>query len=90
MGFDPGLIDWDLGIRGLGSGCPGTGFWVSGDWVLGVRGLGSGSGDRDLGTRGLGFKCPGTRIWASGDCMEGFGEPWRPLERPGDAQKPGL
>ena len=35
MGFDPGLIDWDLGIRGLGSGCPGTGFWVSGDWDLG-------------------------------------------------------
>ena len=30
MGFDPGLIDWDVGIRLLGSGCPGTGIWVRG------------------------------------------------------------
>ena len=34
MGFDPGLIDWDLGVRGLGSG--------SGDWDLGIRGPGFG------------------------------------------------
>ena len=25
-----------------------------------------------------------------GGQLEGIGEPWRPLERPGDAQKPGL
>ena len=66
--------DWDLG--------PGTGIWVSGDQDLDPRTRIWVSGDRDLGIRGPGF--------VSGDCMEGIGEPWRLLERPGDAQKPGL
>ena len=36
---DPG--DWDLGTRGLGSGCPGTGIWGSG---IGMRGSGDWAG----------------------------------------------
>ena len=71
-----------MGVSGLGSGCPGTGFWVSEDWDLGPETGIWNPGDWDLS--------PGTKIWAAGDCMEGFGEPWRPLERPGDAQKLGL
>ena len=52
--------------------------------------MGSGYPGTGIWVRGPGFGCPGTGIWLSGDCMEGIGEPWMPLERPGDAQKPGL
>ena len=71
MGFDPGLIDWDPGIRLLGSGCPGTGIWVSGDWDLGIRLLG-------FGCRGPGFGHPGT-VWKG---LESPGGLWRGLGTP--------
>ena len=72
MGFDPGLINSDLGIWGLGSGCSGTGFWVSGDWVLGPETGIWVSVDQDLGIRGARFGYPGT-AWKG---LESLGGLW--------------
>ena len=78
MGFDPGLIDWDVGIRLLGSGCPGTGFWVSEDWDLGPETGIWEPGDRDLSVRGPGFGHPGI-VWKG---LESPGGLWRGLGTP--------
>ena len=59
---------------------------------VGLDGLRTG-----FGWFGDGFWATWGAFWASwkgleslGGQLEGIGEPWRPLERPGDAQKPGL
>ena len=66
LGLETGIWvsgDRDLGIWGLGSGCPGTGIW---------------SGDPDLGVGGLGFGYPGT-VWkgleSPGGLWRGLGTP---------------
>ena len=62
-----------------GFGWPEDGFGVVRGWFLG-----------DLGTILGGSEASWKGLESLGGQLEGIGEPWRPLERPGDAQKPGL
>ena len=64
----------DVGLDGLRKV-----FFVVWGWFLG-----------DLGTILEGSEASWKGLESLGGQLEGIGEPWRPLERPGDAQKPGL
>ena len=64
-----------VGVRGLGSGDPGTGICEVSEARSSILEVSEAS------WKGL---------ESLRDQLEGIGEPWRPLEGPGDAQKPGL
>ena len=70
----PSAAGPDVGLDGLR-----TGFRWFGNGVCG-----------DLGTIFRGSEASWKGLGSLGGQLEGIGEPWRPLERPGDAQKPGL
>ena len=62
-----------------GFGWSEDGFRVVWGWFLG-----------DFGSMLEGSEASWKGLGSLGGQLEGIGEPWRPLERPGDAQKPGF
>ena len=70
----PSAAGPDVGLDGLRMG---FGWFGDGFWVT-------------LGTILAGSEASWKGLGSLGGQLEGIGEPWRPLERPGDAQKPGL